>query len=197
MMAEIAQPATGTLPLADQVAALIRGRRSINAFRPEPPPREVLMEGLRLARWAPNHHLTEPWHFYLIGERTKRSIVELNAEIVTRAKGEAAGRAKRERWSTIPGWLAVTCDHSSDELQAWEDYAACACALQNLALYLWSRGIGMKWTSGPVIRDPSFYELLWIDPEIETVIGLIWYGYPDEAPASHRRDLDCSVVELP
>jgi hypothetical protein len=55
----------------------------------------------------------------------------------------------------------------------------------------------MKWTSGPVIRDPSFYELLWIDPEIETVIGLIWYGYPDEAPASHRRDLDCSVVELP
>lgn len=196
-MAEIARPATGILPDAGDVAALIRGRRSINAFRPELPPREVLLEGLRLARWAPNHHLTEPWHFYLIGERTRQSIIELNAEIVTRAKGETAGRAKRERWSAIPGWLAVSCDHSSDELQAWEDYAACACALQNLALYLWSRGIGMKWTSGAVIRDPRFYELLWIDPEIETVIGLIWYGYPDEAPVSHRRGLDCSVVELP
>lgn len=185
------------MPAPATVAALIRGRRSINRFRPGRPPREILLEALDLARWAPNHHLTQPWHFYLLGDETARAIVELNAEMVTTAKGEAAGQAKRDRWSQVPGWLVVTCDNADSELQAWEDYAACACALQNAALYLWSRGIGMKWTTGEVIRDPRFYELLWVDPDVETVIGLIWYGYPDESPAAQRRGLECSLVELP
>ncbi|WP_440996242.1 nitroreductase family protein [Arhodomonas sp. SL1] len=187
-----AHPAT-----PEQAAELIRSRRTINRFRPEPPPREAVLRALELARWAPNHHLTEPWHFYLIGERTREAIIELNAELVAANKGEEAARDKRESWSAKPGWLAVSCDHSTDELQAWEDYAACACAIHNLALYLWSEGIGVKWTTGPVIRDPRFYDLLWVDPDIETVIGLLWYGYPDETPETHRRTLDCSLVELP
>lgn len=186
-----------TLPDAGATAELIRARRSINRFRPERPPRELILSALELARWAPNHHLTEPWHFYLVGEQTARAIVELNAGIVTEARGEVAGADKRERWSRIPGWLVVTCDNADSELQAWEDYAACACGLQNVALYLWSRGVGMKWTTGAVIRDPRFYDLLWVDPDVETVIGLIWYGYPDESPAAQRRDLGCSLVELP
>ncbi len=197
MTADISHAPPVSPPDAEATAALIRGRRSTNLFRPELPPRETILRGLELARWAPNHHLTEPWHYYLIGPQTRSAIIELNTELVTTAKGAEAGAAKQRRWAAVPGWLAVTCEHSSDEIQAWEDYAACACAIQNLALYLWSEGIGTKWTSGAVIREPRFYDLLWIDPDIETVIALIWYGYPDEAPAAHRSALECSLVELP
>ena len=28
------------------------------------------MELLELARWAPNHHLTEPWRFRVLGPET-------------------------------------------------------------------------------------------------------------------------------
>lgn len=183
--------------LAHAVARAISGRRSINRFQPQAPPRELVRRALELARWAPNHHLTEPWHFYLLGPETKQAVVEFNAELAATANGAAAGEAKRRRWAAIPGWLVVTCDQSADALRAREDYAACACAIHNLALYLWSEGIGVKWTTGAVTRERRFYDLLWIDPALETVVGLVWYGYPAEAPQSRRRPLEHSLVELP
>ncbi|MDN5871291.1 MAG: nitroreductase [Nitrococcus sp.] len=182
---------------AQEVARAIRGRRSINRFQPTAPPPEIIRSALELARWAPNHYLTEPWHFYLLGSKTKQAVVELNAELATAANGSGAGEAKRRRWAAIPGWLAVTCDLSPDALRAREDYAACACAIHNLSLYLWSEGIGVKWTTGAVTRERRFYDLLWIDPELEILVGLLWYGYPDEAPQSRRRPLEHSLVELP
>lgn len=183
--------------VAQTVANVIRSRRSINRFQPQTPPREIIRRALELARWAPNHYLTEPWHFYLLGPRTQQAVIELNAELTSAARGAEAGEAKRRKWAAIPGWLAVTCDRSVDARRAREDYAACACAIHNLALYLWSEGIGVKWTTGAVTREPRFYDLLWVDPEIEIVVGLLWYGYPDEAPQSRRRPLEHSLVELP
>lgn len=183
-------------PLAP--AELIRSRRTIHDFRPEPrPPRDLILRGLELARWAPNHFLTEPWHFYLLGPQTAEAIARLNAELVTRKQGPKAGQLKLERWRAIPGWLAVTCENSDDPVRAREDYAACCCAIQNFSLYLWSEGIGVKWTTGAVIRDPGFYDLIWVDPQLETVVGLVWYGYPAEVPQTARKPLGQSLVELP
>ena len=70
----------------------------------------------------------------------------------------------------MPGWLVVTCELSDDALRRREDYAACCCGVQNFMLYLWRHGIGVKWTSGPVIRDPVFYDLIWVDPACEEVV---------------------------
>lgn len=183
-------------PSNQSIAGVIRDRRTINFFKPGIPPREIVLEGIELARWAPNHHLTEPWRFYLLSESIKHQIVDLNAHMVAEASGEEAGRAKRERWSRIPGWLVVTCVRSGDELRQKEDYAACCCAVHNLALYLWSRGIGMKWTTGAVTRSETFYDLIWVDPVVEEVVGMFWYGYPDEVPVSVRKPVSEILVEL-
>ncbi|MFZ0486804.1 MAG: nitroreductase [Arenicellales bacterium] len=182
--------------LSDAVADTIRGRRSINFFKTDLPPRDIILEAIDAARWAPNHHLTEPWRFYLLSDRIKQQIVDLNSRLVTEADGEEAGWAKRERWSRIPGWLVVTCVRSSDPLRQKEDYAACCCAVQNLFLYLWSRSIGTKWTTGPVTRTDAFYDLIWVDPVVEEVVGLLWYGYPNEVPVSVRKPVAEIVVEL-
>ncbi|MCP5425210.1 MAG: nitroreductase [Gammaproteobacteria bacterium] len=179
------------------VAELLRGRRTIHTFLPELPPRELLLEAIDLARWAPNHGLTEPWHFYLLGKETAQAIARLNAALVSAAHGEAAGLAKLERWLTIPGWLVVTCDNASDPIRAHEDYAACCCAVHNFALYLWSEGVGVKWTTGAVTRDPGFYDLIWVDPHLESVVGLLWYGYPAEIPQTPRKPVAEFLVELP
>src|SRR2546423_10509322 len=47
----------------------IRTRRTHKAYRPEPVGRETLDELFELARWAPNHHLTNPWRFRVLGPR--------------------------------------------------------------------------------------------------------------------------------
>jgi Nitroreductase len=156
-----------------------------------------IRKGIEVARWAPNHHLTEPWHFYLPGPETIRSILQLNFDIVKRKRGETAAMEKQKRWARVPGWLVLTCDRSEEPVRAQEDYAACCCAAQNLMLYLWQRGIGTKWNTGALICDQQFYELLQINPGAEKVVGLFWYGYPEEIPVVKRKPLHQILTELP
>ncbi|AWN16591.1 nitroreductase [Salinisphaera sp. LB1] len=177
-------------------AALIRGRRTIDRFKPGQVPEAALIyEAIELARWAPNHHRTEPWRFYLIGERTKAGIIELNSRLLAASRGPDVAEAKRERWQSMPGWLAVNCCPSDDPITAREDYAACACAVENLMLYLHSAGVGTKWASGAVTREPEFLELLGAQSG-EYCVGLIWYGYAQRRPRSQRQSVDQIVRAL-
>ncbi|HET7313208.1 nitroreductase [Salinisphaera sp.] len=178
------------------IAALIRGRRTIDRFRPnELPDTARVHEAIELARWAPNHHRTEPWRFYVIGDRTKTAIIDLNTRMLAATRGDAAAQAKRERWQAIPGWLALGCVPDSDPVTAREDYAACACAIENLMLYLHSAGVGTKWASGAVTREPEFLDLLGAAPG-EYCVGLIWYGYAMRRPRSQRQAVEHIVHSL-
>ena len=181
-----------------EVARIIRERRTIHNFLPgKLPPREHIMEAINHAVWAPNHHLTEPWRFYLIGTETKERICVLNAEILKQARGEDAARIKLERWREIPGWLLLTCAESKNRIRAVEDYAACCCAAQNLMLYLWSLDIGVKWSTGGVIKHPDFSQIVGMDPQQETPVGLFWYGYAQDVPVTVRKHGEEKIVELP
>lgn len=46
--------------------ALMRGRRSVRAFRPDPVPRALIERVLDAARWAPSPHGRMPWRFAVI-----------------------------------------------------------------------------------------------------------------------------------
>lgn len=180
------------------IAGLITSRRTIYDFRTEPVPSpDIVKRAIEISRWAPNHHLTEPWHFYLPGRETVAEIIKLNTELAMEKSGADAARIKQERWSRIPGWLVLSCDVSDDPVLAQENYAACCCVAQNLMLYLWSENIGTKWSTGSVVRDKRFYDLLWIDPSAEVITGLFWYGYAREIPVSTRKALQQILVELP
>ena len=185
------------MSVEDVLAKTIRERRTIHAFKPECPPFDAVRSAIDLARWAPNHHHTEPWRFIHPGPETVSRIVDLNASLVSEAKGREAGEAKRLRWSEVPGWLIVTCDRSDDEVRQKEDYAACCCAIQNLSLVLWNHNIGVKWTTGAVTRHPDFFDLLGIDSAACTVVGLLWYGYFDEPTTQTRKETDEILTMLP
>lgn len=172
------------------IMELLRSRRTIHNFTAEIPPSELIIDAVEAARWAPNHHHTEPWHFYLLGPTAKSKIVDLNAKLITEKKGEEAGEAKRQRWSEIPGWLVVTCDRSDNPMRQEEDYAACCCAVQNLSLALWAQGVGIKWTTGDVTRHPQLFEILEVDPARQRSVGILWYGYPAVVPVQKRKSVN-------
>ena len=171
------------------LAERIRSRRSTNMFLKQEVSRDLLLEAIELARWAPNHHLTEPWHFYLLGDEKKAASAELIRTIVTENKTAEMGEHKFKSATAIPGWLVVTCQKSDDELRGREDYAACCCAVQNILLYLSEAGVASKWTTGLITRDKRFFELLGIDADTEYVVALIWYGYPKILPTQSRKDV--------
>ena len=159
---------------------VLRGRRTIELFLQTPVPRQLVTDAIEAATWAPNHCVTEPWHFYLLGRRSVDACLALVRELVHgRRKTLPPASSKRKAGRRKPGWLVVTCRRSDDALRQREDYAACAAAVQNLMLYLWKAGVGSKWTTGDITRDPRFFDIVGIDASAASVVGLIWYGYPE------------------
>src|SRR5207248_106933 len=47
-------------------ARLLKGRRSVRKYRPDPVPDEDLAAILEGARWAPSPHNSEPWRFVVL-----------------------------------------------------------------------------------------------------------------------------------
>jgi nitroreductase len=175
----------------------IRTRRTIFQFKPEPVPVERLEAVLAYGVWAPNHHLTQPWRFTLLGEETRQTLAQRYGEIQTtkappdsdealRQKLRAAGVAK---FLSKPTIVAVSCIQHGDEQERREDYAATCCAMQNIQLAAWADGIGMQWTTGPITRELDTYRLLGIDPEQEYILGFLYVGFPDESPTRDRKPL--------
>ncbi len=180
-----------------EIAEGIRNRRTVKLFLQEPVSRELVREAIEVARWAPNHHVTEPWHFYVLGPEAIHEAVELTRVVTTERRGEKMGDFKAASAAERPGWLVVTCRVSDDELLQREDYASCACAIQNFMLYLSAAGVASKWSTGPITRDERFLALLDIDPEEEFIVGLIWYGYAKVTPAQRRKDVAEILTERP
>jgi nitroreductase len=177
------------------LAERMRARRTTKLFLKRPVNKQLVRDAIEVARWAPNHHLTEPWHFYAFGDGLKAKCIELIRTIVAESKDEDIAEFKAKSAAEIPGWLLVTCRTSDDELLQREDYASCCCAIQNLTLYLSEAGVASKWTTGLITRDPRLFDLLDIDPAEEFVVGLIWYGYPKILPTQSRKPVDQILTE--
>ncbi len=181
-----------------EIKDLIMNRRTIHQFKPEPVPDDATIRAaMEQAIWAPNHYLTQPWMFYLLGEKSKHQICLLNAKLVHEKQGERAAEIKFKRWREVPGWLVLTCRKSDDEVTMREDYASCCCVAQNLMLILWDGGIGVKWTTGAVTRTGAFHDIIGVDSEQEEVVGLFWYGFPADIPGAERKSLERVLTEIP
>src|SRR2546430_12891225 len=98
------------------VEQAIRSRRTIKAFEPRPLERETLTELLELARWAPNHHRTNPWRFRVVGPRTLERLKE------------AAGPAEASKLDRAPTLVVASAVLSGDLVQDEEDICAAAAA---------------------------------------------------------------------
>ena len=189
-------PTTEFKKSLQHLAERIRARRTVKLFLNQPVSKQLVLDAIEVARWAPNHHVTEPWHFYVLGEEATRKSVDLIRTVVTERKGADIGEFKAKDAASRPGWLVVTCARSDDELLQQEDYASVCCAIQNLSLYLSEAGLASKWSTGPITRDDRFYELLGIDRDAEMIVGLIWYGYPKITPTQQRKGVEEIVTEL-
>ncbi len=177
-------------------AERIRGRRTVKLFLQTPVDRQVIFDAIEVARWAPNHHVTEPWHFYVLGDEAMKANVELIRKITAEKKDARKAEFKAKAATEIPGWLVVTCKTSDDEIVQREDYASCCCAMQNLMLYLSEAGVGSKWATGAIVEDKRFFDMLGIDREREFIVGVLRYGYSKITPTQARKEIDDIVTEL-
>ena len=180
----------------ERVSELLVGRRTLSRFADTPVDPDLIHAAIDVARWAPNHHLTEPWHFYVLGPKAIQTTIECVRERATEAKGEEMGRRKARRAENVPAWVIVTCKRSDDEIVEREDYAATSCAIHNMALYLWQAGVGMKWCTGSMANTPHYANALGLDTESGFIVGILRIGYPLNTPSQKRRSAETITTVL-
>ena len=108
---------------------------------------------------------------------------------------ESNSQKIRDKILTPSHLLVATQVRASNSVQKLEDYAACACAIQNLSLSLVGDGVGYKWSTGKITTDPNTYQIAEIDSSQEEIIGFIWIGYGTEPPSITRPLLDTTYRE--
>jgi nitroreductase len=126
---------------------------------------QLLDELLALARWAPNHHLSTPWRFRVVGPVA-----------LARLK-EAAGPEAASKLDRAPTLVAATCVRSVDPVADQEDLCATACAVYAVLLTAHGRGLAGYWRTPGVLRTPEGLEALAI-PQDERFVALIHLGWP-------------------
>jgi nitroreductase len=144
----------------------IRQRRTHKAYGAEPVDRATLEELFELARWAPNHHLTNPWRFRVLGP-----------EALARLK-DAAGLEAAAKLDRAPTLVAVSVTQSGDDPVAdEEDLLAASIAAYIVLLAAHGRGLAGYWRTPAVLRTDEGRAALGV-PAGERLIALLHLGPP-------------------
>jgi nitroreductase len=163
------------------VETAIRTRRTHKAYRPEPVPREVVEDLLDLARWAPNHHLTNPWRFRVVGpgalERLK----------------QAAGPESASKLDRAPTLVVCSCKLSGKPVQDEEDLHATAVAAYIVLLAAHARGLAGYWRTPDVLRTEEGRAAVGLRGD-ERFVSLLHIGQPIQEQRPPEREPAEQVV---
>ncbi|MBM4343605.1 MAG: nitroreductase family protein [Deltaproteobacteria bacterium] len=164
------------------MATAIRTRRSHKLFTGEVVPDRLLAEWVELATWAPNHKFTEPWRFTVVPHRALPSLVAAIGRALQAQSDLPAekSRAQTDKIAAIlagaGGAIAVRQSvHGADPERQREDYAACACAIQNIQLAAWAQGFGSYWTTSDAFIGPAL-DVFWHKAPGEVLVGVVVLG---------------------
>jgi nitroreductase len=156
------------------VETAIRSRRTHKAFGPDPLSGEEIEELLELARWAPNHHLTAPWRFRVVGPGA-----------LSRLK-EAAGPEGAVKLDRCPTLIVVSARLGGDPVSDEEDLHATAVASYIVLLAAHARGLAGYWRTPGFLRAEEGRRAVGL-PGDERFVALLHLGHPRQEQAAPQR----------
>jgi nitroreductase len=167
------------------VEQAIRARRTHKQYGPKPVDDLTVRELVDLARSAPNHKVTNPWRFRVLGPETRRRIEGL------------AGEKEAVKLRRAPTLLLATALPSDDPVLAGEDVLATACAVYAILLGATARGLASYWRTPACFGEPGIREVLGLAPG-EQVVALVHLGpRVSEPPPKERAPVDEIFSVLP
>ena len=170
----------------------IRERRSIKRFTSRPVSREEIETLLAAATLAPNHRLTQPWRFYVLGPEARYAYgLALGERKARKLEDPAAAAGMREtvgqEHRALPCMIAVAVvDNDNPEIRD-EDYAAAMMAVQNIALAAVELGLGTHIKTGGVMGDAAARAAAGVKDN-ERIIAIVNVGEPADVPPPKKRE---------
>lgn len=186
-----------------EVLELIRTRRSIPQFKPDPVPREIVEELLDAAVWVPNHRLTEPWQFFVLGPDGKERLAAIRRDVRRAAlpnpdAPEVQPGLQKLYDDTVktPAIIVITAAGHDDPETQEENYWATFAAVYAIMLGAWSKGIGTYFRTGQaLLASPALRALLSL-PDEYRIMGILYTGYPAAIPQKRRTPAAVKTVWL-
>jgi nitroreductase len=175
------------MPLTD----LLRRRRSIKTFTERPVTRAEIETLLAAAVLAPNHRLSEPWRFYVLGPEAREAYgLALGVRKARKIEDPEASRTMRDRVAAehraLPCMIAIAVVKSDNPEATEEDYAATMMGVQNLALTAVELGLGTAIRTGAVMGDPAARAAAGV-AENERIVAIVNVGEPAEVPGGPKK----------
>lgn len=201
----------------EELAGLIKTRRSIRVWQDKPVPEGLLWQAVELATWAPNGANAQNWHFYIV---LNRDLIKSIADVVAQGmrlmaswfqqQGAAAFPLPRENLlAKAPAMIAVgiwrreyprekvlaeraKTDEKAAEMLQWGSVLnlrlqSVSAAIAYLLLVLHQMGLGATWMTGPLSVAKGEVEKILNVPSDMDIVAIIPVGYPAESPTRERR----------
>jgi nitroreductase len=170
----------------------IAQRRSIKRFTDRPVSRAEIETLLDVATLAPNHRLTQPWRFYVLGPEARQAYgLALGERKARKLENPDAARAMRETVAAehraLPGMIAVAVTTNENPEINEEDYAAAMMAVANLGIAAVELGLGTHIKTGGVMNDPAARSAVGVK-EGERIIAIVNVGAPADVPPAKKRE---------
>jgi nitroreductase len=154
--------------------AVLKGRRSIRRYRPDPVPEEMIEQLLEAGRWAPSASNRQPWHIIVVrDEGIRQQVAEHAAAYVI-------------RWAQVgeAPLLLVLCGDGRNPIYRRFLPEDVGLAGAQIMLQAHALGLGTCWIGG--LDRTALASILRL-PDHVNVIGLLTVGFPDEAPSPRSR----------
>ena len=174
-----------------QTLKAIESRRSIKQFTDRAVEREQIERLLESAALAPNHRMTQPWRFYVLGPEARRAYGSaLGARKAKRVEDPEAALQVIEKveraHESLPAMLAVSMILDESPEIREEDYAATFMAIQNLSLAAVAAGLGTHLKTGAVMDDPNARAAVGV-PDGERIVAIVELGEAASVPDAKPR----------
>ncbi len=173
---------------------VVRSRRDVRRYRPDPVDEATLERVLGAAHAAPSVGHSQPWRFILVSDPAfrERAAFMADRERLAQAARLEPERARRlldlqlEGIREAPLGIVVCCDRRTQAAGVLgratfpdADLWSCACAIENLWLAARTEGLGLGWVT--FFRPDELADLLRL-PEGVVTLGWLCVGWPDERP---------------
>jgi nitroreductase len=167
--------------LPETVLALLKGRRSIRRYQPDPVPNEMVEQVLEAGRWAPSASNRQPWSFIVVRDETIRQQVAQHSAYYF------------IRWAHVgeAPLLIVLCGDARNPIYRRFLHEDVGLAGGQMMLQAKALGLGTCWIGA---LDRKAIAAILKLPDHLDIVGLLTVGFPAEDPPPPPRKLLAEIV---
>jgi nitroreductase len=176
----------------DNLLELVKARRSIRRFKPDPIPDDYIEKIIEVARWAPSGYNTQPWDFVVIKDKKLReALTSFDLHKIVLSGVSAAGSSEERIRMMARPWLDEDLDYHAAPvfIVLYGDnrfkaglpdsgknnptrvqsilHSSLACALLYMELAATSLGLATQWLGGSSKCYANLKEIIGIPEEFE------------------------------